>query len=80
MIDARKKPLRPAEFLNEADIEYKLSSKVTSINRVAKRVTLASGEVVPYDKLCIATGGKARQPDMAGATLKGVHVLRTSAD
>ena len=80
MIDARKKPLRPAEFLSEADIEYKLSSKATEVNRVAKRVTLESGEVIAYDKLCIATGGKARQPKMPGATLKGVHCLRSSAD
>lgn len=43
MIDARKKPLRPAEFLNEADIDYVLNSTVAGINRTAKKVTLSSG-------------------------------------
>lgn len=80
MIDAKTKVLRPAEFLNDADIEFKLSSRATEVNRVAKRVTLDSGEVLAYDKLCIATGSKARQPTMPGASLKGVHVLRSGAD
>ena len=80
MIDARKKPLRPAEFLKSADIDYKLSSKVASVNKTSKMITLESGEVLSYDKLCISTGSKARQPTMPGASLKGVHVLRTSAD
>ena len=62
MIDARKKPLRPAEFLNEADIDYVLNSTVAGINRTAKKVTLSSGEVINYDKLCIATGSKVRKP------------------
>ena len=80
MIDARKKPLRPAEFLTGADIDYKLSSKAKEVNRVAKRVTLESGEVIQYNKLCIATGGSARLPECPGANLKGVHTLRSSAD
>jgi NAD(P)H-nitrite reductase large subunit len=46
VIDARKKPLRPAEFLNEANIDYVLNSTVAGINRTAKKITLASGEVI----------------------------------
>ena len=80
MIDARKKPLRPAEFLTEADIDYKLGSTVASINKTAKMITLESGEVLPYDKLCIATGSKVRKPKIPGANLNGIHYLRTSAD
>ena len=60
MINAREKPLRPAEFLTGADIEYKLNAKATEVNRVSKRVTLESGEVILYNKLCIATGSKTR--------------------
>ena len=56
MVDARKKPLRDADFLSSANIDCKLGSTVTEINRVAKRVTLDSGEVLAYDKLCLATG------------------------
>jgi len=80
MIDARKKPLRPAEFFAEADIDYKLSSSVVDINRTAKKVVLQSGEVLDYDKLCLATGTKVRKPKMPGSELRGVHYLRTSED
>ena len=80
MIDARKKPLRPAEFLSDADIDYKLNSFVSGINRTAQRVTLSTGEVIQYDKLCIATGSKVVKPKIAGANLDGVHYLRTSED
>ena len=80
MIDARKKPLRPAEFLASADIDYKLNSSVVSINKTAKKVTLESGEVISYDKLCLATGSKVRKLNIPGANLSGVHYLRTSSD
>ena len=33
MIDASKKPLRPAEFLDEANIDFRLGSTVSKINR-----------------------------------------------
>lgn len=78
MINAREKCLRPAEFLIDADIDYKLSSAVTDINRTSKKVTLGSGEVLDYDKLCIATGGKVNKMNIPGADLTGVHYLRTS--
>lgn len=80
MIDARKKPLRPAEFLSGADIDYKLSSTVAGINSTAKKVTLTCGEVLSYDKLCIATGSKVNKPNVPGANLQGIHYLRSSAD
>ena len=80
MINARDKCLRPAEFLAEADIDYRLSSIVTEINPVAKKLTLGSGEVIDYDKLCLATGSKVRKVNIPGADLNGVHYLRTSQD
>ena len=46
MIDAKKKPLRPADYLESADIDYRLSSKVASVNPTAKRVTLTNGDVI----------------------------------
>ena len=80
MIDATKKPLRPAEFLNDADIDMKLGATVTEINTTARRVTLQTGQVLTYDKLCLATGGKVSKPNVKGNNLKGVHYLRTSSD
>ena len=80
IIDARKKPLRSAEFLNGADIDYKLNSTVAGINRTSRKVTLQSGEVLTYDKLCIAVGSKVNKPNVPGANLRGVHYLRSSSD
>ena len=79
-IDSRKSPLRSAEFLSQADIDFKMGSAVCGINPTARRVALLNGDVLVYDKLCIATGGKARKPKIPGANLKGVHYLRSSAD
>ena len=78
--DTRKSPLRSAEFLSEADIDFKMGSAVSGINPTARRVTLLNGDVLQYDKLCIATGGKVKKVKIPGADLKGVHYLRSSAD
>jgi alanine dehydrogenase len=37
-----------------------------------------AGAEISYDKLLLATGGKANIPALEGGNLKGVHVLRTS--
>ena len=52
----------------------------TSINRNEKTVTTADGAVYPYDKLILATGGKAIVPPIPGADLEGVFTVRWSSD
>jgi NADPH-dependent 2,4-dienoyl-CoA reductase/sulfur reductase-like enzyme len=68
--------LKPAEFYEEKDITVRLGSGATSLDTEAQTVTLASGEVVSYDELVIATGLVPKRipsfPD-----LEGVRVLRT---
>jgi len=68
--------LKPAEFYEEKDITVRLGSGATSLDTGAQTVTLASGEVVPYEELVIATGLVPKRipsfPD-----LEGVRVLRT---
>ena len=54
--------------------------KATSINRKEKTVTTADGEVYPYDKLLLATGGSAIVPPIPGVDLEGIFTLRTSRD
>ena len=44
--DASKLLMRPENFLKNADIDYKLNSKVTGVDTVAKTVTLESGEKI----------------------------------
>ncbi len=52
----------------------------TSVNRTDKTVTTADGAVYPYDKLILATGGKAIVPPIPGVDLEGVFTVRWSTD
>ncbi|HID20020.1 MAG TPA: pyridine nucleotide-disulfide oxidoreductase [Methanophagales archaeon] len=54
--------------------------KATSIDRKEKTVTTADGAVYPYDKLILATGGRAIVPPIPGVDLEGVFTVRTSRD
>lgn len=68
--------LKPAEFYAEHDITLKLGSGAVSLDTEAQTVTLASGEVISYDELVIATGlVPKRIPSLP--ELEGIRVLRT---
>jgi len=78
--DASKLSLRESGFMDTADIDYQLGYSVASIDRDGKTVKLSDGSSIPYDKLLLATGGRARVTKNPGSDLKGVHFLRTAAD
>lgn len=54
--------------------------KAVGIDRKAKTVTTADGNVYPYDKLVLATGGMATVPKIQGVDLEGVFTVRTGRD
>ncbi|MDX3096704.1 FAD-dependent oxidoreductase [Streptomyces sp. ME19-03-3] len=63
------------------DARWKLGVAATGVDGVDKRVFLANGEELPYDRLLIATGTRARPwPNPAEAALDGVFTLWTSDD
>ncbi|MFF5449373.1 NAD(P)/FAD-dependent oxidoreductase [Streptomyces sp. NPDC012888] len=63
------------------DAEWRLGVPASGLDLAARRVRLADGEEVPYDRLLIATGVRARPwPNPAEADLDGVFVLRTRED
>ncbi|MGW0881796.1 NAD(P)/FAD-dependent oxidoreductase [Streptomyces sp. NPDC002671] len=67
--------------LREVDAEWRLGVPATRLDRAHKRVHLANGDEVPYDRLLIATGTRARQwPNPAEAGLEGVHTMRSRDD
>nr|WP_321984363.1 FAD-dependent oxidoreductase [uncultured Lichenicoccus sp.] len=72
-------PLREPEFWDTHRIE-RVRGEAVALDQEAGRVTLADGSIRSYDALLIATGGIARAPDMPGATLPGVHLLRSLDD
>jgi len=68
--------LRPADFYDSSDVELRLGTRVTAIDRDKRTVSLDGGETVDYDKLVLATGARARELSVPGADLKGITYLR----
>ncbi|RZU35869.1 NADPH-dependent 2,4-dienoyl-CoA reductase/sulfur reductase-like enzyme [Streptomyces sp. BK022] len=63
------------------DAEWRLGVPAAGLDLTGKRVLLADGEEVEYDRLLIATGVRARPwPVAEEAELDGVFVLRTRDD
>ncbi|HEY6759047.1 MAG TPA: FAD-dependent oxidoreductase [Baekduia sp.] len=64
-----------------AEVDERLGVRVVALDLDARRVRLADGHELEYDRLLIATGAQARPwPDPVEAALEGVMVLRTSDD
>lgn len=71
--------LRPEGFWAEQEIELRTATPVARID-VRARTVEAGGELVRYDALLLATGGRPRLPPIPGIELDGVLPLRTRAD
>jgi 3-phenylpropionate/trans-cinnamate dioxygenase ferredoxin reductase subunit len=72
--------LRPATFYAEKGITLELGCRAAEIELTARRVRLADGRTLHYDRLLLATGSRPRRLDVPGTALRGVHYLRTIAD
>jgi NADPH-dependent 2,4-dienoyl-CoA reductase/sulfur reductase-like enzyme len=64
----------------EHDVELRLGTRVTSLDRGARQVRLEDGSAVSYDKLLLTTGASPRRLAVPGADLEGLLYLRTMAD
>jgi NADPH-dependent 2,4-dienoyl-CoA reductase/sulfur reductase-like enzyme len=66
---------------DQIDAQWRLGVPATGLDPVGKRVFLADGSAVEYDRLLIATGTRARPwHNEAEAALDGVFTLRTRQD
>jgi NADPH-dependent 2,4-dienoyl-CoA reductase/sulfur reductase-like enzyme len=66
---------------DDLDAEWLRGQPATGLDLAGKRVFLAGGREVPFDRLLIATGVRARPwPNEAEAALDGVFALRTLDD
>ncbi|MEO7681456.1 MAG: FAD-dependent oxidoreductase [Sphingomonas sp.] len=72
--------IRQPAFWEERRIAVVLNRRVVSIDPAAKTVTTADGAAIGYGTLVWAAGGAARRLSCDGATLAGVHSIRTRAD
>jgi 3-phenylpropionate/trans-cinnamate dioxygenase ferredoxin reductase component len=72
--------IRPSEAWVDDKIEVKTGVRVSAIDPTAHTITTEDGHSYSYSKLIIATGSRVRKLPCPGATLAGVHYLRTVAD
>ncbi|HOZ45348.1 MAG TPA: FAD-dependent oxidoreductase [Candidatus Hydrogenedentes bacterium] len=75
----------PKFYLNAKGIQAITNTEAMAIDRAAHTVTctnLLSGEVqvVPYDKLVVATGANAVMPPIPGVALEGVTAMQRMRD
>lgn len=67
-------------FFDRDDVVLKLNARATAIDTNAKTVTASTGEVLPYDKLVIASGSSPFVPPVPGRDRKDCFVYRTIED
>lgn len=79
-VPLEKMYLRAPEFYDAQRIELMLGRRVTMVERPTKTARLDDGTVLAYHKLVLGTGGRVRTLSCPGATLPGIHYLRTIAD
>ncbi len=72
--------VKPAAFYDEAGVEIRLGTRVVSLDRTASTVRLATGEIVGWDRLVLATGSRVRRLPGDENMPGGVHYLRNISD
>lgn len=72
--------LRPLEFYQSKRIGLVLGRPALSLKPDVQEVTLADGEIVKYQRLLLATGGRPRSLGVPGESLSGIYQLRTLAE
>lgn len=68
------------EQVEQFSIHWHKPDHATKIDRIHKKVHLQSGKTLPYDKLLIATGSRARVPVETWNDYKNVLTLRNVKD
>jgi len=79
-LPAERLAFRPASFYDDTQIDVRLSTPISSIDRGGSCLRTADGSSISYDKLIIALGTRARRLSIDGADLAGVHYLRSIED
>jgi 3-phenylpropionate/trans-cinnamate dioxygenase ferredoxin reductase subunit len=72
--------VNPADWYREHDVELRLGTEVTTLDRASHSIGFDDGDQERYDKLLLASGSSPRRPAIPGADAPGVHYLRTIDD
>lgn len=68
------------DWFDAQGIHQKLGCTVQAIDRERRRLEIAGGEAITYDRLILATGASARVPPIAHVDGAGSFVMRTVQD
>ena len=79
-MSAQQVLLKAAAFYAEKSIDVRTGTRATSIDRSGCAILTTDGPAIGYETLLLATGARPRRIDLPGASLAGVHYLRTFAD
>jgi 3-phenylpropionate/trans-cinnamate dioxygenase ferredoxin reductase subunit len=72
--------VKPDEYYTEQNVSLIVGRLATKVDPLARQVTLDDGQVLAYEKLLLATGGRAWRLPIPGSGLQRVFTLRTLAD
>jgi NAD(P)H-nitrite reductase large subunit len=72
--------LYPQSYYDEARIQLRLRTKITSVHPDRRSVTTENGEAIPFDRLLIACGGLPILPEIDGLADANAVTLKTIAD
>jgi 3-phenylpropionate/trans-cinnamate dioxygenase ferredoxin reductase subunit len=69
-----------ADWLAKNHIDFRGDTSVTQLNIERRMAVLGNGQAVEFRKALLATGSRARRPQVAGGNLGNVFYLRTLRD
>ena len=72
--------LLPEQWYDDHQIVAWLNTMASRIDLASKRVFLATGDTLPYDRLILAMGSSSALPPVTGYGRPGSFVLRSAAD
>jgi 3-phenylpropionate/trans-cinnamate dioxygenase ferredoxin reductase component len=78
--EAKPQPLRGEAFYTGSAVDYRPGIRIDRIDAAGRRLEIASGGQLPFDRLILATGSRPRILPLPGSKLSGVVSLRSVAD
>lgn len=78
--EAKPQPLRGEAFYTGHAIDFRPGVMVERIDLGSRRLELAGGGTLPFDRLVLATGSRPRPLPLPGSDLAGVLSLRSIGD
>ncbi|MCT7292490.1 nitrite reductase large subunit NirB [Rhodococcus sp. PAE-6] len=78
--DRKELALAGNDYAADDLVDLRVGTRAVGIDRAARTVTTAGGDVLPYDSLVLATGSYPFVPPVPGHDLPGCFVYRTLDD